>query len=85
VAERPELLSAFDRRDGLLRLTPSLLADEGLAAERVALWNGTALYPHPHLAPLRELVAELFALASEPDLSVSIAVHPFRATMPEAA
>jgi hypothetical protein len=41
------------------------------------------VYPHPLLAPLRELVSELLALVQRPDLTVSIALHPQRFSAPE--
>lgn len=78
---RPELFERLDR-DGLIELSASdHLADERLAAEGVISYgDGIALYPHPHLAPMRELVSELLALVGTAGLRVSVALHPYRVT-----
>lgn len=81
-AAHPQLIDRLDR-DGLLVLQAGDVADEMLRAEGVISHEGTALYPHPLLAPMRELVAELLDLAGDPALSVSIALHPFRITAVE--
>lgn len=85
-APRPEDLafvrcpSLQDRltRDGLVRLRASDVADEGLRAEGVFVVGGCAIYPHPMLAPARELVVELLDLAAAAELEVAIAIHPYR-------
>ena len=79
----PDLLEALDPRDHLLPLTAQLVAEERLGAEAIAAWKGDALFPHPHLAPMRELVWELRDLAAQGAVQVSIAVHPFRITAVE--
>jgi hypothetical protein len=66
-ARHPELLEALDPRDRLLPLTPELVSDERLGAEAIGAWKEDALFPHPHLAPMRELVWELRDLAAEGD------------------
>lgn len=77
--------SLFERvtKDGLVRLRRGDVTDEALRGEGVFRVDGTAIYPHPMLAPARELVVELLALALEGDLTVAIAVHPFRVTAVE--
>jgi hypothetical protein len=74
--------SLFKRitKDGLVRLTPNDVLDEAPRGEGVFVFDGMAIYPHPMLAPARELVIELLALASEANLAVAIAIHPFRVT-----
>lgn len=67
-------------KDGLVRLHRGDVIDEALRGEGVFSVDGAAIYPHPMLAPARELVGELLALALEEDLTVAIAVHPFRVT-----
>lgn len=54
-------------------------ADEARRSEGVFACGEAAIYPHPLLAPARELVVELVELAWQGDLTVAIAVHPFRA------
>lgn len=82
-AARPDLFDALDPRDRLLPLTRNLVEDERLGDDALAAWDGEALYPHPHLAPMRELVWELRDLAADGELHVSIAVHPYRITRVE--
>jgi hypothetical protein len=67
-------------KDGLVRLTADDVLDEALRSEGVFVIDGVAIYPHPMLAPARELVIELLALASEANLTVAMAIHPFRVT-----
>jgi hypothetical protein len=81
-AGRPELMDRLDR-DGRLVLEADDVADQMLRTEGVIAYNGAALYPHPLLAPMRELVTELLDLADDPRLAVSIALHPFRVTAVE--
>ncbi len=80
-ASQAWLLDALDR-DGLLPLTADDL-DSDLLPEGVIVRRGIALYPHPLLAPLRELVWELFDLVQRPELTVRIALHPHRFSSPE--
>lgn len=78
-ARCPSLLERVTK-DGLVRISPDDLADGALLGEGAFAWGDAAIYPHPLLAPARELVAELLQLARQPDLTVAIAVHPFRVT-----
>lgn len=77
-ATHPELFEALDRRDRLLRLTPELIGHDRVGDEAIAAWKDDALFPHPHLAPMRELVWELIDLAADPSLVVTVAIHPYR-------
>lgn len=43
-------------KDGLVRLQPGDVLDEALRGEGVIPVDGSAIYPHPMLAPARELV-----------------------------
>ena len=79
-AAHPALFEALDPRDRLLRLTSDMVGDERLGDEALAAWEGDALFPHPLLAPMRELVWELRDLAASTDLIVSVALNPFRST-----
>lgn len=74
--------SLFDRvtKDGLVRLQVGDVRDEALRGEGVFAVDGSAIYPHPMLAPARELVVELLELASAAELDVAVAIHPFRVT-----
>ncbi len=54
-------------KDGLVRLHRGDVTDEALRGEGVFSVDGTAIYPHPMLAPARELVVELLALALDRD------------------
>lgn len=67
-------------KDGLVRLQAADVRDEALRGEGVFAVDGSAIYPHPMLAPARELVVELLEIASAAKLDVAIAVHPFRVT-----
>jgi hypothetical protein len=79
---RRELFERLDR-DGLLELSAAELADGRLAGEGVISYGDVALYPHPYLAPMRELVSELLALVGAEGLRVSVALHPYRVTSVE--
>lgn len=72
-AGRPELYELLDR-DGMLPLTAANVPD----SDEVFCVGDQAIWPHPHLAPLRELVWLLRDLAAEPHMRVSIAVNPLR-------
>lgn len=77
--------SLLDRvtKDGLVRLQPGDVLEEVLRGEGVLALDGLAVYPHPMLAPARELVVKLLELGSTAELDVAIAVHPFRVTTVE--
>lgn len=46
-------------KDGLVRLAADDVLDEAFRSEGVFVIDGVAIYPHPMLAPTRELVIEL--------------------------
>lgn len=75
----PSLLERITK-DGLVTLHADAVADEALRGEGVFTCGEAAIYPHPLLAPARELVVELLELARQDDLIVAIAAHPFRIT-----
>jgi hypothetical protein len=64
-------------RDGLFRISPQNVSDAG-GSEQVFRHGDAALYPHPALRPLRELLFVLAELASDPMLEVSVALDPYR-------
>jgi len=66
-------------KDALLPITPDL-CDPELSSEGVLRYGDLALYPHPHLIHLRELVQTLIDLSADPALVVSMALHPQRVT-----
>lgn len=65
-------------KDGLVRLQAGDVVDQALRSQGVFTVDNLAIYPHPMLAPARELIVELLELAAAADLDVAIAVHPFR-------
>ncbi len=74
--EHPELYDAMT--DGLMRLTPTHI-EEPWVAENAAFFLGeSALFPHPFLAEYRELLGALADLASDPVLTVYVAIDPQR-------
>ncbi|MDA0183306.1 hypothetical protein OJ997_23545 [Solirubrobacter phytolaccae] len=78
-AEYPTLWERVTK-DGLVRLEPADVVDEALLGEAAFAYGNAAIYPHPLLAPARELVDTLLELARQEELTVALAVHPFRIT-----
>ena len=75
-ANEPELLNAM--HDGLLPLDDRTIPPGWFGSDNVLRWGEHALFPHPHLAPMRELVAALIELAVEGSAKVYIAIDPLR-------
>lgn len=72
----PDLAASLSR-DGLLAITGDNIR-QGHAGTNAAFWFGSAgLLPHPHLAPYRELLHVLAELATDPALTVYVAINPF--------
>jgi hypothetical protein len=78
-AGRSDLLDRLNK-DGLFVLRAEDIRDEFLRSQGVIVHGSHALYPHPMLTPMRELIGELFELVGEPGLTVSMALDPFRLT-----
>jgi hypothetical protein len=73
----PELFASLTR-DGLMAVRPEQLPDVWTGSDIVFCWGEHAVFPHPRLAALRELAGELHDLAGAGELSVSVAIDPFR-------
>jgi hypothetical protein len=73
----PFLHDGLDR-DGLLRLAPKHLPRQWLGAQTAFKHGETAFFPHPYLAPKRELLGTLIDLVEAEELEVSIAIDPLR-------
>jgi hypothetical protein len=75
-----EALPLYDGldRDGLLRLGPEHLPEQWLGSQTAFQHDETAFFPHPYLAPKRELLGALVELVEASDLEVSIAIDPLR-------
>lgn len=83
-ANLPSLFDELDPRDHMLTLRPDHLNEATwLGALPAIHYSGYAVYLHPRLAMLRELVHELAELVSDPDLRVRVALDPFRITAAE--
>jgi hypothetical protein len=72
----PEIHAALSR-DGLLRIRGDNVTDAG-GSLQVFRHGSHALYPHPDLQPLRELLWVLADLADDPNLAVFVALDPYR-------
>jgi len=72
----PELYATLSR-DGLYRISAENVTDAG-GSLAVFRHGDHALYPHPHLRPLRELLSLLSELACDPRLEVWLALDPYR-------
>jgi hypothetical protein len=78
----PDLAASLSR-DGLLPITVENIRQEHVGTN-AAFWIGSVgLLPHPHLAPYRELLHVLAELATDPALTVSVAINPFITRPPD--
>ena len=78
----PDLYESLCRK-GLLHITAENLRPGYVGAD-AAFWIGqVGLLPHPRLAPYRELLHVLAELATDPSLTVSIAINPFITRSPD--
>lgn len=70
----------FDRltKDGLLPITRSDLDDGPIWGEGGLVHGDLAVFVHPALARLRELVDFAFGLTERPGLTVAVALDPYR-------
>lgn len=64
-------------RDGLMRLAANHITDVGGDDMAFAIGD-EAVFPHPLLRPMRELLAVITDLTRDPELTVSIALDPYR-------
>jgi hypothetical protein len=72
----PELFDALT--DGLMRLLPAHVEEQGTATNAAFFLSKGVLFPHPFLAEYRELLGVLAELAGEPRLRVYVALDPYR-------
>lgn len=77
---RPALFEMLTR-DGLFPLAAANIPRDGFGSEMLFCAGDQALYPHPALAPMRELVHVLAELALAPNLRVAVALDPHRRTL----
>src|SRR5215212_618812 len=65
-------------RDGLLTLHAHHIPETWLGSTTAFCFGDTAVFPHPDLVPMRELLDALIGLIDNPRLRISVALDPFR-------
>jgi hypothetical protein len=64
--------------DGLIRLLPAHIEEQWTGTNAAFFLQEGVVFPHPFLAPYRELLSVLAELARKPHLRVYIALDPYR-------